>query len=159
MERDVKIGLTSYRYPESHREFPWHEFLSICDFVNQQVYWEQAHNPAYQLDRSIQQYNQLLKEIGKNIPQHPIGAAYSERGWKVTERDLRQYMERCVELGLPSTSLWVWDEMRARSDPELEKLWDLYAAFDFKEPAPPPDYTPEEKLELLWKAHEELHHG
>lgn len=159
MPMGVKIGHTAYRYPVSHPNFPWPEILGICDFVNQQVYWEGAHNPADQLNRSMEQFYDLLDEIGKDIPQHPIGSAYRKGSWQVTERDLQEFLERGVQLGLPSISLWSWESMRASDNPVGEKLWDLYAAFDWREPAPPPVFTHDQKVELLWKEHKDLHRG
>src|SRR5512139_1548262 len=47
----MEVGLSSYRYPSLHQTFPWDAFRTRCDFDMPQVYWEQAHNPAYQLSR------------------------------------------------------------------------------------------------------------
>ena len=52
----VPIGLSSYRYPQSHYQVPYAQFLERCDFSMPQVYFEFNHNPEEQLERSVAQY-------------------------------------------------------------------------------------------------------
>ena len=74
----VPIGLCSYRFPSLHREFPWDAFLPRCDFHAPQVYWEGAHTPGAQLERSIRELT------GKRyLPIIPIGSAYSTGTWSM----------------------------------------------------------------------------
>ena len=46
MPSSTPIGLSSYRWPTYHPEFPWKEFLEKCDVNMPQVYWVKAHNPC-----------------------------------------------------------------------------------------------------------------
>ncbi len=53
---NLPIALSSYRFPSFHKDFPWQAFLEKCDLNMPQVYWEQAHNPDVQLQRSVTEF-------------------------------------------------------------------------------------------------------
>lgn len=91
---EVPVGLCTYRYPELHPEFPWDAFLnhSRMNMINPQVYWVGAHNPGYQLAKSLGQYRKLSQ-----LPFYPIGAAYSEGGWEPTAKEIAEFVEVCQE--------------------------------------------------------------
>src|SRR4030042_735313 len=74
----LPIALSSYRYPSYHPEFPWTAFLEKCDFNMPQVYWEQAHNPDEQLQRSVNEITALTP----SLPVVPTGSAYATSGWR-----------------------------------------------------------------------------
>jgi len=143
---DIPISLCSYRYPNSHRELPYAQFLRRCDHVAQQLYWEQAHNPVAQLDWSMTQYDKLMRGIGiKPLPQTPVGAGYGTSIWKSTPEDIEAFLKACVDRKLESASLWSMDWMR-RKDPAL---WTALADFDWpeNEGPTPPDHS--EKLRII----------
>ena len=70
-----------------------------------QVYWEQAHNPGEQLERSLAQFENL----GYPLPMVPTGAAYGGSGWYPTSDDIVEFMDKAVELGMTGASFWSWD--------------------------------------------------
>lgn len=96
------IWLSTYRYPRLHPEFPYSVFLDGCDAVMPQVYWEQAHNPGYQLRKSFDQWF----EIAPNHPYVPTGACYAWNAWKPTAADELEFLNKCVEMGLPAVNFW-----------------------------------------------------
>lgn len=130
----VSIGLCSYRYPTLHPELPWSEFLRRSDFHCPQVYWIQAHNPAYQLQRSVNELRAL-----KALPIIPAGSAYYEPGykWQPTVADLNVFDQMAHELNLPGISWWEWGEngYGAEYHPDW---WAAISAHDWDEPTPPP---------------------
>ena len=140
---DIPISLCTYRYPEVHPELPYAPFLRRCDHVAQQLYWEQSHNPVWQLDRSVEQYDDLMRGIGiEKLPQTPVGAAYGAGGWQSTSEDVTAFLKACVNRKLSSASLWSMDWMRNRA-PEL---WQAMADFDWPENGEEPGPTPFEEL-------------
>jgi hypothetical protein len=108
-DTQTPFGMTSYRYPDLHRTFPWKEALRGVDFVMPQVYWERAHNPYSQLDRCFDQYRKLTQ-----VPIIPIGAAYGVTGWEPTVSDLRSFEDGVVALNLPGYSFWNWRTLSRR---------------------------------------------
>jgi hypothetical protein len=44
---DFTIGLSSYRYPSFHAEFPWRAFLEKCNLVMPQVYWMEDESSLF----------------------------------------------------------------------------------------------------------------
>ena len=102
-------GMTTYRYPELHTTFPWKEALAGVSFVMPQVYWERAHNPDWQLRRSLDQYGKLIQ-----APYIPIGAAYGVTGWEPTVSDLRAFYAEVKVLDLPGYAFWNWRTLSRR---------------------------------------------
>lgn len=84
------VGLCSYRYPNFHPGIDWKTWLKQPEitFSAPQVYWEQAHNPAYQLRKSYDQYRKLT-----NKPYYPIGSSYGAGAWQPTPQDLVTFIE------------------------------------------------------------------
>jgi len=127
----VSIGLSSYRYPNYHLELPWKELLACCDFVMPQVYWEQAHNPAYQLQESYSQYRKIT-----NLPFAASGAAYIRGEWAATPEDINQFFYKAKEIGITAVNFWEW----WRS--EQAGLFPTISAYPFggtiEPPIPPP---------------------
>ncbi len=104
----VDLALCSFRWPDYHPEFPWKEFLAVCDINMPQVYWEQQQNSASQLDTSIAQFTALYKTLGlTRIPEYvPVGATYQEHGWQPTVASIEAFARRCVELNLSAYCWW-----------------------------------------------------
>jgi hypothetical protein len=102
----VPIGLCSYRYPSYQTNFPWMAFLARSDFHSPQVYWVQAHNPAYQLRKSIAELQAI-----KRLPMIPVGAAYSEHGWKAAASEVEEFLDAALDAACPAVALWYGDEM------------------------------------------------
>ena len=69
---ELPMALSSYRFPGYHPQLPWREFLEHYDYNMPQVYWMKAHNPADQLERSV---NELTAKK-PSLPVIPTGAAF-----------------------------------------------------------------------------------
>ena len=140
---DVKIGLSSYRFPTLHREFPWREFISRCDFVMPQVYWVLGNNPGSQLRRCIEEYKQFPAR-----PIIPTGAAYADNQnvdpltgtyWRPTPGQVQEFMDACSLLGLDGFNFWEWGNTRQY----CPELWDVIAGQNTEYPPIEPDPQPE----------------
>lgn len=127
----VPIGLNSFRYPSKHKGFPWEAFLKRVDFVMPQVYWEEQHNPAEQLDLTIEDYARLT-----TLPLVPEAPNYEVPGWKPTPEDMVQFREAVQEHGLPAMSFSSWDY--ASQVPDLWAVITNHARL----PSPTPTATP-----------------
>ncbi len=133
------VGLSSYRYPTLHRQLPWRAFLEYCDLSMPQVYWEQAHNPAQQLARSVSEFsNEDL--VGFVRPVVPTGAAYGSGNWRATPDDVVKFLTQAQALGLAGANLYSWDYATSSGNTEL---WEAAAKFDWttgevEQPGPDP---------------------
>jgi len=150
----VPIGLCSYRFPSVQPNFAWGPFLAAADFHAPQVYWVGAHNPAYQLKKSIAEL-----KARKNIPVIPAGAAYSEKVsiggittvFRAAPAEVAEFLDAAVETGCKAVMLWYADEMFSEkwwefkgSTVALRKLWCNEAKLHVWEgtPVPPPEPPP-----------------
>ena len=134
---DYPIALSSYRYPKYHMDLPWTDFLNHCDLNMPQVYWEQAHNPAEQLDRSINEFQTLITPVRPYIA---TGAAYCAGEWCATQADIISFMDRVVAKGLDAVNFWSWDYCRLK----LPLIWDTIASYQWPS-APNPEKSLAEK--------------
>lgn len=139
------IGLCSYRFPSLHPQIPWSVFLASCDFHMPQVYWEQAHNPAAQLVRSVKELKAL-----KNLPVIPVGAAYPAGSWAPTVADLDAFDRTAHAQGLPGVGWWSWQAMDKRPD-----WWAAVAAHQWGGPVAEAEPSDAEKLDILWRDYQE----
>jgi hypothetical protein len=132
--RDLPIGLSSYRFPNLHREFPFNRFLEHCDLNLPQVYWMRATNSGAQLRESIRQFRQA------SLVQRPIiptGAAFQEHGWRPTANQILEFMITAQQT-CEGCNFWVWEHTRRHSD-----LWDVIRDYRWSiSPAPEPTPTP-----------------
>ncbi len=131
---DTPLALSSFRFPAWHPELPWNQFLEVCDLHMPQVYWEQAHNVAWQLAESKKQCDALPEAR----PYVPTGAAYGVQGWAATRQDVETFLSESRRLGLTAANLYSWDYARAH----LPNLWEAVAAFDWPFSPPEPDTQP-----------------
>lgn len=99
----ITVGYTSYRYPSYHETFHWDIFNRNCDYASPQVYWEQATNPRWQLEKSLAEYRGRT-----NIPLVPIGAAYPNGSWRPTAGQVDEFYQGVIDNGLPGWSWWEW---------------------------------------------------
>ena len=117
----VPIGLSSFRFPNYHPEFPWSTFLEFCDVHMPQVTWEQAHNPVEQLTESKRQCDALPYAR----PFIPTGPTYSISGWNPMAEEIIEFLNAAVQLGLPAINFYDWDD--CHKDQPL--LWTAIAEF------------------------------
>lgn len=120
-----QVALSSYRYPSYHPQLPWAAFLEQCDLSMPQVYWEQAHNPAQQLERTVKEYNNPAL-VGHMRPVIPTGAAYGAGGWRASPLEIKQFLRAALQLQLPAANLYSWDYATA---PGRTDMWDAAADF------------------------------
>ena len=121
---NLPIGLSSYRYPQIHYQVPYTQFLERCDFAMPQVYFEFAHNPEEQLERSVAQYAALR-------PARPLlvtGPTYNHNAWRPTADEVIRFLRRAKEMGIEAANFWAYD-FATRST--MIDLWNAVAAFDW----------------------------
>ncbi len=137
---DLPIALSSFRYPNYHRTFPWVDFLEKCDFNMPQVYWEQAHNPATQLATSVNEFKKLtpFRQI------YPTGPGYKANGWAPTDADTKAFLDAARSLNLSATNFFSWDECRR----DLPAVWDMITAYSWPV-GPQPQDLPEQYISAL----------
>lgn len=131
------IALSTYRYPYTHPEIPYSEFLAGCDIAMPQVYFEKSHNPEAQLTRCVEQYMSL----NPARPVIPTAPAYKAGDWKPTPDDLYRFLSKAREMGLFAANAWSWD---FASRTPYRDLWNAIAAFEW--PAKPPAADMPERL-------------
>ena len=126
------VALSTYRWPSYHKTFPYVAFLEKCDYNMPQVYWMQAHNPAYDLTRS---YNEF-KAITPTRPMIPTGAAFSESGWTPTAEDLKVFSDTARSLGLSGCNYYSWDDCRAKLPTQWNTIYNYKWPGDTTTPPP-----------------------
>ena len=119
---NIPIALSSYRYPKYHPELPWKQFLQYCDYNMPQVYWEQAHTPASQLERSFEQF----KILAPNRRFIPTGAFYKTNGWLPSTQDIQEFLRKSTDLGCKATNFYTWDHKKY-----LPEQWEILASYDW----------------------------
>ncbi len=128
----VQIGLSTYRYPTVHYQFPFTAFLSYCDFAMPQVYWVESHNPAQQIKKSLNEYRAIF-------PTKPIiatGAAYAQGSWAPTAAQIIEFLNAARELKIPAANFWEWQT--AYNQPGLWNAVRDYSWAGTNPPTPPP---------------------
>jgi hypothetical protein len=139
----LPIGLSSYRFPSYHRDFPFDAFLEYCDFNAPQVYWMGATNPGEQLVRCLEEFRTLVK-VQKPI--FPTGAAFKNSirvgdryvSWKPSPAEVVEFMETAVALGFSGFNFW---ELR-NCLMNLPEVWQVIRDFQIGEVEEPEE--PEE---------------
>ncbi len=125
---DVPVALSAYRFPNYHPRFPWVVFLEKCDFHMPPVFWEMAHNAAWQLNESKRQCDALPRAR----PYLAVGPAYRARsGWAPREEDVLEFLEAARVLNLTAVSFYEWSACRHA----LPLLWKAIAEYEW--PAAP----------------------
>lgn len=115
------IALSTYRYPSFHPEFPFHEFLELCDYAMPQVYWEYAHNPREQLVRTLNEYRSLT-----SLPVVPTGAAYSVGSWVPSAAEVVDFSDAALDNGLGGVNFYEWYAAR-----RITGIWEAISGFDW----------------------------
>jgi len=148
---DLAIGLSSYRWPDSHPYFPWAQFLLKCNFHAQQNYWNEFADAP--MKETIKSYEQLKKR--KDLPMTPMGRCFvNASGYPSTMKpgSMTQFFTTCKELGAIGAGFWSWDHLYPQMGPTanggLERMEEI-AAFDWEveEPEPPEPPQPPEPPE------------
>ena len=145
----IPLGLSSYRFPEYHPDFPWQEFMPPMDYVMPQVYWLLAHNPGDQLRRSLRQ----LRRYNSRAIYVPTGSMYRITNWRPSASEIREFMQTAIDEGLPAVNFWEWYWART----QLPDLWQVMAEFPWPPPdtvTPPPGMDPVDRLVWYWNRHD-----
>ena len=162
-ENGIPVGLTSYRYPDVHRELPWRGFLSEIDYYVPQVYWQPPPStPTLELDKTILQWTRLVLSYGYSLkPFIPAGRVYIGDGYPTPGppvSEITEFLDACKNgYKCPGATFWSFDNLYTHRGGEARA--DAIAAFDWEtDPIDPPtDPTDAEKLDALWDHHPELH--
>ncbi|MBN2502068.1 MAG: nuclear transport factor 2 family protein [Anaerolineales bacterium] len=119
---DFPIGLSTYRYPSYHPQFPYTAFLDKCDLNLPQVYWMGAHNPEAQLTKSLREY----QNIQPFCPIVPTGYAFAESGYDPpTKSEINRFMDTAKALKMGGVNFWSWDYARNK----LPNIWNAIAEY------------------------------
>ncbi len=132
---NTPIALCSYRFPTYHPELPWTTFLNKCDYNMPQVYWQGAHNPGEQLERTVREF----KNITPYRPIMPTGPIYKAGDWEPTPADVIEFMDKAQELNLSSVNYFEWYYGRTIMKP----VWSAVANYKWgtTTPTEPQDIT------------------
>lgn len=128
---NLEISLCSYRFPSYHPQIPWEEFLLHCNYNMPQVYWQNAHNPADQLTRSVAEFQQLEPFR----PVIPVGSAYQTGGWAASPEEVVIFLQTARSLNLSAANFWEWANCRNN----LPEVWNAIASFNWGGAPPPQD--------------------
>ena len=124
---NIPVALSSYRYPELHREIPWDIFLSNCQVNIPQVYWMGSTNAGEQLRECADQFNKITQ-----LPMIPTGAAFTERGWSAKPAEITDFLRTAKSMGFSGANFWEWSHARA-----APSSWKVISDFDWGEPVEP----------------------
>jgi hypothetical protein len=127
---NTPVGLSTYRYPSVHYQFPFGVFLEYCDFNLPQIYWVESVNPAQQLKKSYDEY----KKITPWKPYVPTGAAFAQGNWTVTPAQINEFISKARDMKLSGVNFW---EMGSAND-NGAKLWKAIKGYDWATGNAPP---------------------
>ncbi len=119
---NTAVALSSFRWPSYHGLFPYTAFLEKCDINMPQVYWMQAHNPEYDLKRSVTEF----KAITPWRPIIPTGPAFGQDGWSPTAADTKIFLDTAKSLGLTAANFYSWDYSRKSLLPVWNEIVNYY---------------------------------
>ena len=129
----IPIGLSTYRFPKLHPQFPYSKFLERCDINMPQVYWMGASNPDEQLVRSMQQY----EDISPVRPMIPTGFAFKESSYEPKPGEPSLFLKTAQEQRLTAANFWSWDSARRY----LPEIWNEIRDYPWPSTPQPKDIT------------------
>ena len=125
---DLYVGLSSYRFPTLHMDFPWGAFFPYIDFHSPQVYWINADNPVGQLDRSMRELKALY-----DIPFLPAGYGYGE----TCAAEMNLFDAAVQERGLKGITWWEWYYIQ-----DSPEFYEAFKSHNWGAAAPEPPPVP-----------------
>ena len=128
---NLPIALCSYRFPSYHPQLPWAAFLEKCNYNMPQVYWQSNHNPADQLTRSLNEFQNLTPFR----PLIPVGSAYKVGSWAATPADVVSFMQTAQALNLEAVNFWEWAHCRTY----LPEVWTAIRDYPWSSAPPTQD--------------------
>ncbi len=129
------IGVSSWKLPVEHPNFPWYEFRRLADFDLPHIFWVgQPAEAARQLANAQEAYAALP-------PRRPFGAVGSAL-WRPQPGELLEFLTQARRSGLAGASIWRWDELGLRGNEahngqhlDFRAHWDVLAAFEWPAPS------------------------
>lgn len=134
----VPLGLTSYRFPSLHPEFPWNVFEDRVDVGFPQVYWQPTRGTTLgvlpETRRSLIEY----KKVGYNDIV-PIGRAYIGDGHPApTEGEIAAFLSEVKTQNCPAAGFWALDFIYIHvGGPKRMEAISQFIWADTLPPAPP----------------------
>lgn len=139
----MPVALCSYRFPSYHPQLPWRAFLEKCDYNMPQVYWQSSHNPADQITRTVNEF----QNITPLRPIIPVGSAYKAGSWAATPADVVSFMQTSQALNLTAVNFWEWGHTRQY----LPDVWTAIRDYPWSGTSPTQDIA--EQLFLNLNSH------
>lgn len=147
----LPLGVSSWKLPEEHPNFPWYEFRRLADFDLPHIFWMgQPAEAARQLAAAQEAYASLP-------PRRPFGAVGSAL-WRPQPGELLEFLAQARRSGLAGASIWRWDELGLRGDEphngqrlDFRAHWDVVAGFEWPIAAPNVVRGPTSTLQQVYK--------
>jgi len=149
----IPVGLSTYRFPDVHREFPFKEAFTVgggVDFNMPQVYWNKpsATTPSYgpipESNKSFEQYEALYKSWAiPSLPFYPTGRAYVGDAFASpgpTAKEMTDFLTNAKARSWLGVSFWSADALVGH--PGGKERTEAIAAFAWGTPIPPPPPPP-----------------
>ena len=95
-ELAIPFGLSSFKFPKSHREIPWKGFGDHVEYWAPQVYWQKNDLPngsILELHKSIEQHTAI-----RDLPLVPAGSCYPDGDWWPTPEQVLLFSFECKAL-------------------------------------------------------------
>lgn len=88
-----------------HPQIPWDAAMKdiAIDGASPQVYWQDAHDPAVELQRSWDEYIKWGKQF------YPVGSAYGADSWEPTAEDFAEFTAWCTTHSIRRHYWWSMD--------------------------------------------------
>jgi hypothetical protein len=126
---DLPLGLSSWKSPTEHPNFPWYAFRRFVDLDLPHIFWlGQPAEAARQMTLTTQAYAALS-------PRRLLGAVGSAL-WLPQPAELVEFLTQARALGLAGAGIWRWDELGLRGNEahnrqglDLHRLWEAVAQF------------------------------
>lgn len=143
----IPLGISSYRYPQSHPDFPWREVFTVdggVDFNYPQVYWNRPTQPNFgpvvESNKSFTQFQALYKALGVKARQfYPTGRAYVGDQYAApgpSGTEMFEFIDNAHKQGWPGVSFWSADALVGH--PGGQARIDAIAAYQWGEQIPAP---------------------
>lgn len=144
--------LCSYRYPNSHTQFPFAVMMGFCSMATPQVYWALAHNPVQQIEETVRQYGSLGVDVAKIMPVgSTFGANFKSGGdwiyWEPTIAEIEAFRDKCDDLPMLGIYYWSLDWVLAHNRHDMVRA---ATGADDVIVIPPPEHEYYEVTNCTW---------
>jgi hypothetical protein len=101
----LPIALSAFRFPSYHPHFPWQNFLTYCDYNMPRTRLRAGESPSSQIVRCLREFQSLQP----NRPIIPTVQFNSNKGNKLPEKTVREFLRTSQDHNLKGVNLWSWD--------------------------------------------------